>query len=78
MTITTKIGTPSHTYSQRGVLRNAAALFRHQRRSDIELGWSECDKYPEIYIFIGYSGISDVTELDDNSDISDFYNFFHE
>lgn len=75
-TVATENGTPSHTHSERGVSRNAVAVRRHQRRSDVELGWSECDKYPEIDVFTGYSGISDVTELDDNSDISDFFNFF--
>lgn len=76
-TVATKNGIPSHSHSERGVSRNAVAVCMHQR-SDIELGWSECNKYPEIDIFTGYSGILDVTGLGDNKQHIRFFNFFCE
>ena len=44
---------------------------RCQRRSDTELGWSKFDHYPEIDVFTAYSGMSDITELDGDSNIPD-------
>lgn len=65
--------TPSHTCRGRGRPRGAAAGSRQHTRSDAELGWSEFDHYPDTDVFCGYSGISDISEIDSDSDLTDFF-----
>lgn len=74
-TITTETATLSHIHSIRCISRDFVTVCRCLR-SDIKLGWSAVDNYSEIDVFTGYSGISDITELNDDSDILDFFNCF--
>lgn len=75
-TAATKIVTSSHTHSGIGVSRGAVAVCKCQRRLDIQLDQSECDSNPEIDVFTVYSGISYITELDDDTNILDIFNYF--
>ena len=46
------------------------------RRSDSANGWTATDQVPTIDVFTGQSGITDITELDENSSITDFFCYF--
>ncbi|XP_039278284.1 gem-associated protein 2-like [Nilaparvata lugens] len=38
--------------------------------------WTDIDKIPDIDVFCGDSGVTDVSQLDQHSTVLDFFNYF--